>query len=173
MCVQEAVSSHSCWDLTLQFSVLVLVRVGGVVSWHCLLLHFFFVGVGGISLLGGLKSMGFRTGAGPVGTKKFKLQLSPAPPPGLCYLWLVYFFSYNLTNSVHRTGLSRHSTSNATSEANDDRCQIDLVKYFPLVPLADPREAVWQLIWREIVTFIVSKSAKTLAMPLSFHLNIL
>lgn len=95
MCVQEAVSSHSCWDLTLQFSVLVLIGVGGVVSWHCLLLllHFLFVGIEGISLLGGLKSMGFRTGAGPVGTKMIQAAVLPHPRACAIYSLCICFLT--------------------------------------------------------------------------------
>lgn len=61
-------------QLALQFSVLVLVGVSGVVSWHSPLPSFLYAGIVGPSLPGGLKSLGFRTGAGAVGTKKFKLH---------------------------------------------------------------------------------------------------
>lgn len=61
-------------QLALQFCVLVLVGVSGVVSWHSPLPSFLCTGIVGPSLPGGLKSVGFRTRAGAVGTKKFKLH---------------------------------------------------------------------------------------------------
>lgn len=68
--------------LALQFSVLVLVRVGGVVSWHPLLLRLLSAVAEGTSPRGGLKSVGFRAGAGAGGgTMKIQTAISPEPLP--------------------------------------------------------------------------------------------
>lgn len=71
--------------LALQFSVLVLEGVGGVISRRRLLPRLLFGGVEWTSLLGGLKSVRLGTGAGPAGTKGwtihaklcFSLTISP------------------------------------------------------------------------------------------------
>lgn len=107
MCVQEAEGWHSCCELALQFSVLVLVGVSGVVSRHCLLLCLFFAVVEGTSLLGELKGLVFRTGAGAVGTKKFKLHWVLSHfQSSLCIT--MYLFIDNSVKSDHHVGPDRH-----------------------------------------------------------------
>lgn len=65
VCVQEA----DGWELALQFSVLVLEGVGGVISCRCLLPRLLFGGAEWTSLLGGLKSVWLGTRAGPAWKK--------------------------------------------------------------------------------------------------------
>lgn len=113
MYVQEAEGWHSCCVLILQFGVLVLVGVGGVVSWLCLL----FARVEGSSLLGGQKSLGFRTGAGAGRTQKHKLhwvlpyfqfRCASLALATLCMCWLATWQSRSTT--LVQTEISQKTT---------------------------------------------------------------
>lgn len=76
--VQEADGWLSYWELALQFSVLVLIGVGGVISCRCLLPQLLFRGPEWTSLLRGLKRVGLRTGAGPTRKERKKYGLTCA-----------------------------------------------------------------------------------------------
>lgn len=73
MCVHVCEGEHSCCVVVLQFSVLILVRVGCVVSLRRPLLALFFAGAEGTSLLGGRMSLGFRIAAGAGETQEIEV----------------------------------------------------------------------------------------------------